>query len=201
MGEEPLYRLKALKASRKPWPAASDSRKPVEGIRVIDFTRVIAGPVISKMLALLGADVLKVTASHLPDISVTWVDINTGKRDCNINLKEDEGKEIFKRLIAEADVLVDGYRPGVLERFGFTSSSLREINPSLIYARENCYGFKGPLQGRSGWQQISDCLVGQSWLQGKFLGLNEPVVPLLRMFNPTFPRKEIHNAHSFGTNS
>lgn len=184
MGEEPLYRLKPLKATRKPWPAAPDNRRPLEGIRVVDFTRVIAGPVISKMLALLGADVLKVTASHLPDISTTWVDINAGKRDCDINLKTEEGKESFRRLIADADVLLDGYRPGVLERLGFNSDSLREINPSLIYIRENCYGFKGPLQGRSGWQQISDCLVGLSWLQGRFLGLDEPVVPLLRTSIP-----------------
>lgn len=76
--------------------------------------------------------------------------------------------------------------PGAFERLGFTSESLRKINPSLIYVRENCYGFKGPLSYRSGWQQVSDCLVGISYLQGKFLGLEEAVLPLFRKsFNIT----------------
>ncbi|KAK9784048.1 putative CoA-transferase family III domain-containing protein [Seiridium cardinale] len=184
MGKEPLYTLKPLKATKKPWPASPNSTRPLAGIRVIDYSRVIAAPVISKMLALLGAEVIKVTSSGLPDISITWVDLNAGKKDCDLNLKTDEGRVAFRELIASADVLIDGYRPGVLERLGFSSASLREINSSLIYVRENCYGFKGPLQGRSGWQQISDCLVGISWLQGEFLGLNEPVVPLLRKFGP-----------------
>ncbi|KAG4277062.1 hypothetical protein FPRO04_14207 [Fusarium proliferatum] len=78
-----------------------------------------------------------------------------------------------------ADILVDGYRPGALARISFSSQSLCKLNPSLIYMRENCYGFKGPLAYRSGWQQISDCLVGISHLQGRFLGLKEAVVPLL----------------------
>lgn len=182
MGEEPLYTLKSLKAPRKPWPATSDNTRPLAGIRVVDYSRVIAAPVISKMLALLGAEVIKVTSSSLPDIAVTWLDLSMGKKDCDINLKTEEGRSTFKELIASADVLIDGYRPGVLARLGFDSASLRELNESLIYVRENCYGFKGPLQGRSGWQQISDCLVGLSWLQGEFLGLDEPVVPLLREF-------------------
>ncbi|KAK6065116.1 formyl-CoA transferase [Seiridium cupressi] len=179
MGKEPLYTLKPLKATKKPWPASPYSTRPLAGIRVIDYSRVIAAPVISKMLALLGAEVIKVTSSGLPDISITWVDLSAGKKDCDLNLKTDEGRAAFRELIASADVLIDGYRPGVLERLGFSSASLREINSSLIHVRENCYGFKGPLQGLSGWQQISDCLVGISWLQGEFLGLNEPVVPLL----------------------
>jgi len=86
--------------------------------------------------------------------------------------------------LKDADVLVDGYRPKALEKLGFSSASLREINPSLIYVRECCYGFKGPWAHRSGWQQIADCLVGLSWLQGKFMGLNEPIVPLLRKIDP-----------------
>ncbi|KAJ4234156.1 hypothetical protein NW757_013641 [Fusarium falciforme] len=94
-------------------------------------------------------------------------------------MKTAEGKSTFAKLVEGADVLIDGYRPGALARLGFDSDSLRKINPTLIYTRENCYGFKGPLAHRSGWQQISDCLVGISWLQGQFMGLDEPVVPLL----------------------
>lgn len=184
MAAEPLWNQRSVPATRSSWPQQSQSSefKPLAGIRVIDFSRVIAAPVISKILAVLGAEVVKVTSKHLPDISITWLDLNTGKKDTDINLKSEEGKKTFSKLIEGADVLVDGYRPGVLARLGFDSATLRKIKGNLVYARENCYGFKGPLAYRSGWQQISDCLVGISWLQGKFMGLDEPVVPLLRKF-------------------
>ncbi|KAK7419181.1 hypothetical protein QQX98_003521 [Neonectria punicea] len=180
MGAEPLWNRTSVPAPQSSWPqTASSGYKPLAGIRVIDFSRVIAAPVISKVLAVLGAEVVKVTSEHLPDISITWLDLNAGKKDANIDMKTEEGKKAFSKLVEGADVLVDGYRPGVLERLGFGSVALRKIKENLIYARENCYGFKGPLACRSGWQQISDCLVGISWLQGKFMGLDEPVVPLL----------------------
>lgn len=186
MGAEPLWsRREIATPAPSPWPKVegeADGFKPLAGVRVIDFSRVIAAPVISKVLAVLGADVIKVTNRNLPDLSILWMDLSTGKRDAHVDLKTEEGKKAFAELVKGADVLVDGYRPGVLERLGFTSAGLREINPRLVYARENCYGFKGPLAHRSGWQQISDCLVGISWLQGKFMGLDEPVVPLLREF-------------------
>ncbi|KAL4775824.1 CoA-transferase family III domain-containing protein [Aspergillus nidulans var. acristatus] len=179
MGKEPLYTLKPRSAPRRSWPETRDPLRPLAGIKVIDFSRVIAAPVISKMLAVLGAEVLKVTWENLPDVAATWVELSTGKRDTNLDLKSENGKNKLSELVESADVLIDGYRPGVLAKLGFDAESLRKINPSLIYVRENCYGWKGPLSYRSGWQQVSDCLVGISWLQGRFLGLNEPVVPLL----------------------
>ncbi|KAL4862566.1 hypothetical protein BDV12DRAFT_190333 [Aspergillus spectabilis] len=179
MVQEPLYRLKPHIAPRKPWPPTKNTSRPLEGIRVIDFSRVIAAPVVSKILAVLGAEVIKVTSNALPDITSTWVDLSTGKRDVNLDLKSQEGLAIFESLIKSSDILIDGYRPGVLKRLGFDHDALRKVNTSLIYFRENCYGFKGPFADRSGWQQISDCLTGIAWLQGKFLGLDEPVVPLL----------------------
>jgi crotonobetainyl-CoA:carnitine CoA-transferase CaiB-like acyl-CoA transferase len=181
MGAEPIYTSTPIKAPRKAWPTVNTSGyRPLAGIKVLDFSRVIAAPVASKILAALGADVIKVSYTGNPEIDILLVDMSTGKRDVDINLKTDAGKETFKNLVKDADILVDGFRPGALAKLGFDSSSLRSINPSLIYMRENCYGFKGPLAYRSGWQQISDCLVGISWLQGRFLGLDEPVVPLLR---------------------
>ncbi|KAL4919194.1 CoA-transferase family III domain-containing protein [Aspergillus aurantiobrunneus] len=157
MGKEPLYTLKKRPAPRTPWPTPKDPSRPLAGIRVIDFSRVTAASVISKMLAALGADVLKVTSENLPDVSLTWIDLSTGKRDTNINVKSPEGHENFVHLVESADVLmIDGYRPGVLSRLGVDAESLRQINPSLVYARENCYGWKAPLSYRSGWQQITN---------------------------------------------
>ncbi|KAJ4178459.1 hypothetical protein NW755_013174 [Fusarium falciforme] len=181
MAQEPLWNKTPISAPMQPWPRpkSRDGYKPLAGIRVIDFSRVIAAPAVSKLLAALGADVLRVSCDKLPEYPATMPDLQTGKRDTNLDLKTETGKKAFSELVRGADVLIDGYRPGALERLGFDSGSLRGLNPSLIYLRENCYGFKGPLAGRSGWQQISDCLVGLSWLQGEFLGLDEPVVPLL----------------------
>jgi crotonobetainyl-CoA:carnitine CoA-transferase CaiB-like acyl-CoA transferase len=178
MSQEPLWTTRPIEGGGKPWPqqtGPSTDYKPLAGVKVIDFSRVIAAPAISKILALI-----RISHSKNPDYAATMVDLQTGKRDADLNLKTSEGKQAFTKLVKDADVLVDGFRPGAFERLGFTSESLREINPSLIYVRENCYGFKGPLSYRSGWQQVSDCLVGMAYLQGKFLGLEEAVLPLFR---------------------
>ncbi|KAF5627064.1 acyl transferase carnitine dehydratase [Fusarium sp. NRRL 52700] len=180
MSEEPLWTSTRVPAPKKTWPEAKDGQNysPLAGIRVLDVSRVIAAPAVSKILSVLGADVIRVSCSKLPEYAATMPDLQTGKRDVDIDLKTIEGRQTLSELIKDADVLVDGYRPGALAKLGFDSKSLRELSPSLIYMRENCYGFKGPLSYRSGWQQISDCLVGLSYLQGKFLGLDEAVVPL-----------------------
>lgn len=183
MAAEPLWSARRVTAPRKAWPESSSGShgfRPLAGVRVIDLSRVIAAPVVSKMLSVLGADVLRVSCDRLPEYPSTMPDLQTGKRDANIDLKTAEGKKTFAELVGGADIIVDGYRPGALKRLGFDAENLRKLNPSLIYMRENCYGFKGPLAHRSGWQQISDCLVGLSYLQGRFLGLDEAVVPLLR---------------------
>ncbi|KAF4334674.1 acyl transferase carnitine dehydratase [Fusarium beomiforme] len=181
ISQEGLWTSTRVPGPKKPWPQAKDldSLSPLAGIRIIDLSRVIAAPAASKMLSVLGADVIRVSCSRLPEYAATIPDLQTGKRDVDIDLKTEEGRETFAELLKGADILVDGYRPGALAKLGFDSKSLRELNPSLIYMRENCYGFKGPLAYRSGWQQISDCVVGLSYLQGKFQGLDEAVVPLL----------------------
>lgn len=184
MSEEPLYTLSPVEAPRSEWPVvgveSTSNYRPLVGVKVLDFSRVIAAPVISKVLAVLGAEVLKITWEKLPDHGFLWVDLSTGKRDANVNLKSEAGREIFSTLLRDADVLIDGYRPAVLDKLGFNTEAIRKINPRLIIVRENCYGWKGSLAQRSGWQPISDSRVGHSWLQGSFLGLDEPVLPPLR---------------------
>ncbi|KAF2994246.1 hypothetical protein E8E13_000968 [Curvularia kusanoi] len=181
--EEPLYTLNPVRAPRSQWPnseGGSDSENsPLTGIKVIDLSRVIAAPVISKILAVLGAEVLKISWEELPDYGFLWVDLSTGKGDTNIDLKSRAGQDAFSALLQDADVLIDGYRPGVLDRLGFCTEVIRDINPRLIIVRENCYGWTSSLADRAGWQPNSDCLVGHSWLQGQFLGLEEPVLPPL----------------------
>jgi len=146
------------------WPSAGDGNKnrPLTGIRVLDLTRVIAGPTISKVLALLGAEVLRISSRTVPEPSSLIFDMQIGKRDTSLDLKTTEGKLAFRALVEEADVIVDGYRPGALERLGFGQAMVQELarrrNRGLIYARENCYGWVGEWSHRSGWQQVSDCV-------------------------------------------
>lgn len=181
MGNDPLAITNAIAAPRVPWPRVSSSDyRPLAGIRILDFSRAVAAPIISKMLAILGADVIRISGPHLPDHVTILVDLSTGKRDVSIDLRSTEGQAKIWSLIKDADVLVDGFRPGVLKKHGIDGVSLRKVNPSIIYVRECCYGYSGPWAHRSGWQQVSDALTGLAWLQGRFLGLDEPVCPLLR---------------------
>lgn len=147
---------------------------------MLDASRAVAAPAISKVLAGLGADVLKISGPTLPDTAICMIDVNAGKRDIFIDLKTEKGMDKFRSLVKDADVFVDGFRPNALAKLGINSDSLRELNGSLIHVRECCYGYEGPWAHRSGWQQIADALVGLTIVQGKFLGLNEPVQPLLR---------------------
>ncbi|KAJ3454000.1 hypothetical protein MRS44_018632 [Fusarium solani] len=166
-----------------PYPSSTKKYRPLEGIKIIDISRVIAAPTISKLAALYGATVVRVSCASQPELGMLLVDGNLGKHDTTINLKSIEGREQLLQLMQDADVVVDGYRPGALEKLGFGRRYLREVakrrQKGIVIVRENCYGWHGPEVHRSGWQQISDCFTGVSWLAGKFLGLDEPVVPSL----------------------
>ncbi|KAK1827260.1 CaiB baif family enzyme [Podospora conica] len=163
----------------------------LRGIKVLELCRIIAGPTIGRSLAAHGATVLKVTSSSLPDVSFFQVDVNTGKHTANINLKTASGRAVFDKLLADADVIIDGYRPGALARLGYSQKKLMRIatrrNRGFVYVAEDCFGGStgtksGTVPGaewahRAGWQQIADCVSGVAWAQGQFMGLDEPVVP------------------------
>lgn len=142
--------------------AATGISRPLAGLKVVDLTRIIAGPSITRGLAEFGASIMRVIGPDVPDMDPLLPDLNWGKWNCYIDIKTEEGKENLRNLIREADVVVDGYRPGVLERLGFGRDAVLDLvkdrEYGLIYARENCYGWHGPWQYRSGWQQISDAV-------------------------------------------
>ncbi|ODA77585.1 hypothetical protein RJ55_07214 [Drechmeria coniospora] len=153
----------------------------LSGVKVLELCRIIAGPVIARILAEYGADVLKVTSPHLSDVPFFQVDGNMGKRTTDLDLKTAEGRATFEKLLAEADVVVDGYRPGALEKLGYGATALSALaarrGRGIVYVSENCFGYEGEWASRPGWQQIADCVSGVAWEQGKFMGLDEPVVP------------------------
>ncbi|KAL4861618.1 hypothetical protein BDV12DRAFT_207856 [Aspergillus spectabilis] len=186
--EAGLWEISLLpNAKQKPgwWAAVSGTtpQRPLAGIKVLDLARVIAGPTISRELAELGASVMKVTASSHADFSTLHADLNWGKWSTFIDLKTDEGKQALQHLIAEADVLIDGFRPGALDRLGFGREAVLELVKDrpfgIVYARENTYGWHGPWKDRCGWQQISDACCGVSLEYGRAMGRDEAVTPIL----------------------
>jgi hypothetical protein len=162
--KDPLYLINSVNESLPPtpWPAPGKHQRPLAGIKVLDLTKVVAGPTITRILALLGADVLRISSSTISDAAFILYDGQMGKRDTDINLKSPEGKATFEKLLKDADVVVDGFRPGVLDRLGFgrlwAQELARQRGKGLVYARENCYGWSGEWSSRAGYQQISDCV-------------------------------------------
>lgn len=142
--------------------AQANPSRPLAGLKVVDLTRIIAGPSITRSLAELGASVMRCTAPHLPDVVSLQADLNWGKWNCSLDLRVQKDCERLRKLISEADVVVQGYRPGVLDKYGFGQEDIIDMckgrDKGIIYVRENCYGWYGPWKDRSGWQQIADAV-------------------------------------------
>lgn len=170
-----LYEIHDVEGSKQQqptswWPETPQTSpsRPLAGLKVLDMTRIIAAPAITRGLAEYGASVMRVMSKHLPDSTQLHVDLHWGKWTTNLDFRKPEDLEAVKQLILEADVVVSGYRPGVMEKYGLGPEDIfRMIKESgrergIIVARENCYGWNGPWSYRSGWQQISDAVVGVS---------------------------------------
>ena len=146
--------------------------KPLEGLRVIDFTQAMAAPYCTMNLADLGADVIKLEppgegeptrhlgAVHKRGHSATFMTMNRGKRDLAVDLKQPEGVVLVKRLVKTADVFVQNYRPGVAERLGLGYAALSEVNPRLIYCAVSGFGGTGPYAPRGGYDLIAQGMSG-----------------------------------------
>jgi hypothetical protein len=166
------------------WPDSpqTSANRPLAGLKVVDITRVIAAPAITRGLAELGASVMRVTAPHLVDYSSLHCDLNWGKWNCHLDLRNEDDRSKLRELIKDADVVVTAYRPHVLDKWGFGERDILEMckdrERGVIYVRENCYGWYGPWSHRSGWQQISDACCGVSMEFGRAMGNDEPVTPV-----------------------
>ncbi|MFF2656097.1 CoA transferase [Kitasatospora sp. NPDC058032] len=150
----PLVEVHAVDdtAPRPLGPAPVD--RPAAGIRVLDLTRVIAGPVATRTLALLGADVLRIDAPQLPEAEDAHADTGFGKRSARLDLAERADREAFEDLLATADVVVTAYRPGALDAYGLAPDSLSARRPGLVVAQLNAWGWTGPWAGRRGFDSL-----------------------------------------------
>jgi crotonobetainyl-CoA:carnitine CoA-transferase CaiB-like acyl-CoA transferase len=141
----------------EPMPAGE---RPLSGIRVLDLTRVLAGPVAARTLAEHGAEVLMVGAEGVPQMIEHVMDTSHGKRSCYLDLKDPAQAERLKALVRQADVFSQGYRPGALTRLGFAPEQLAALRPGIVYCSISCFGADGPLSHRAGWEQIAQTVAG-----------------------------------------
>ncbi len=143
----------------------------LEGVRVLDLTRVVAGPYGGSILGDFGADVIKIEVPGKGDDargygpyrngeSMYYANLNRNKRGITLNLKSDEGKEIFKELVKKSDVVLENYRPGVMDKLGLGYDVLKEINPRIIYAACSGFGSYGSYCMRPGYDIISQAMGG-----------------------------------------
>ncbi|CAL9588445.1 CoA transferase [Streptomyces sp. enrichment culture] len=141
-----------------------DPLLPAAGLRVLDLTRVVAGPVATRTLALLGADVLRVDAPWLPELPDQHADTGFGKRSARLDLEAD--RDTFEELLATADVVVTGYRPGALDRFGLTPRELARRRPGVVVAQLSAWGAYGPWDGRRGFDSLVQVATGIAAVEG-----------------------------------
>ncbi len=151
----------------KPW--LGSVARPLAGIKVLDLTRVLAGPVASRFLAGLGANVLRIDSPSWNEPGVV-PEMTLGKRCARLDLKTPEGRQIFESLLRDADILFHGYRADALEQLGYTAGELQQIAPGLIDVSLNAYGWSGPWRNRRGFDslvQMSSGIAdaGMAWKQ------------------------------------
>ncbi|MEZ5849091.1 MAG: CoA transferase [Hyphomicrobiaceae bacterium] len=148
----PLFEM--IRIGDAPPRRIEPGRRPLEGIRVLDLTRIIAGPVCGRTLAAHGADVLHVAGPKLPSAPLLVMDTGRGKRTTFIELTEQGGRETLERLAAGADVFVQGYRPGAMASKGFDPERLAGLSPGIVCVSLSAYGHEGPWAGRRGFDSL-----------------------------------------------
>ena len=158
-------------AAPKPWPAG---KRPLAGLRVLDLSRVIAGPVAGRTLAGHGADVLLISSADLPAIPWLTIDTGRGKLSAFLDLRHVEGRTKLKELLAEADIFSQGYRPRALAGLGFSPEEAARINPGIVYVSLSAYGHVGPWAERRGFDSLVQTSTGFNHAEGQAAGVEGP---------------------------
>jgi crotonobetainyl-CoA:carnitine CoA-transferase CaiB-like acyl-CoA transferase len=158
-------------AAPKPWPAGD---RPLEGLRVLDLSRVIAGPVAGRTLAVHGADVLLISGPELPAIPWLTIDTGRGKLTSLVELKSEQGRGVLRDLLASADIFSQGYRPRALASLGFAPEDAARISPGIVYLSLSAYGHAGPWAERRGFDSLVQTATGFNHAEGEAAGVDGP---------------------------
>jgi crotonobetainyl-CoA:carnitine CoA-transferase CaiB-like acyl-CoA transferase len=168
----PLVSIEKIgEAAPKPWPAGD---RPLAGLRVLDLSRVIAGPVAGRTLAAHGADVLLVSGPDMPAIPWLTIDTGRGKLTSFVELKSEQGRETLRDLLAGADIFSQGYRPRALASLGFSPEEAASINPGIVYVSLSAYGHAGPWAERRGFDSLVQTSTGFNHAEGQAADVEGP---------------------------
>jgi crotonobetainyl-CoA:carnitine CoA-transferase CaiB-like acyl-CoA transferase len=160
---QPLLEIRKIgEAKAEALPAG---RRPLAGVRVLDLTRVLAGPTCARTLAEHGADVLKISGAHLPDSGASEFDTGIGKLSAHLDLRTQAGADALRRLLREADVFSQSYRPGALAERGFSAERIADIRPGIVYVTLSAWGTEGPWRDRRGFDSIVQTVSGMAYAQ------------------------------------
>jgi len=172
LAELPLISITKIgEAAPKPWPRGE---RPLAGVRVLDLSRVIAGPVAGRTLAAHGADVLLISGPGLPAIPWLTIDTGRGKLTSFVELKSEQGRGVLRDLLAVADIFSQGYRPRAIAGLGFSPDDAARINPGIIYVTLSAYGHAGPWAERRGFDSLVQTATGFNHAEGQAAGVDGP---------------------------
>lgn len=152
--------VEVIKLGDSPPEPFGPGTRPLDGVRVLDLTRVLAGPTCGRTLAAHGAEVLRIGSPKLPFIAPFVIDTSHGKRSAYLDLDDARDVERLRALARDADVFTQGYRTGALASRGFGPEALHALRPGIIYTSINCYGHEGPWARRPGWEQLAQAVTG-----------------------------------------
>ena len=172
LAELPLISITKIgEAAPKPWPRGE---RPLAGMRVLDLSRVIAGPVAGRTLAAHGADVLLISGPGLPATPWLTIDTGRGKLTSFVELKSEQGRGTLRELLAVADIFSQGYRPRAIAALGFSPDDAARINPGIIYVTLSAYGHAGPWAERRGFDSLVQTATGFNHAEGQAAGVDGP---------------------------
>lgn len=168
----PLIQIEKIgEAAPRPWPAGD---RPLAGLRVLDLSRVIAGPVAGRTWAAHGADVMLISSPNLPSIPWLVIDTGRGKLTSFADLKTEQGRDALRGLLTSADIFSQGYRPQSIAALGFSPEDAARISPGIVYASMCAYGHAGPWAGRRGFDSLVQTSTGFNHAEGKAAGVDGP---------------------------
>ncbi len=174
VAQQPLLSLERIDdAPVLSLPSLRSDQLPLTGLRVLELTRIVAGPVAGRSLAAFGADVMLVNAPHLPNIGLI-AETSRGKLSCHIDLRQADQRHAMDRLVSQADVFMQGYRPGGLEALGYGARTLAEKRPGIVVVSLSAYGEHGPWANRRGFDSLVQAATGFNLAEAEAAGVAHP---------------------------
>ena len=174
VGRQPLFSIERIgEAAPRALPPLSPEQQPLAGVRVLELTRILAGPVAGRALASHGADVMLVNSPHLPNIEAI-ADTSRGKRSTHVDLHDAAGRAAMDRLVQGAQVFIQGYRPGGLQALGYGPVELAQQRPGIVCVSLSAYGNSGPWAARRGFDSLLQTAMGFNHAEGEAAGDGNP---------------------------